>query len=146
MFEHFCRPYIAAYDKAKAKNKGLDLDSGVETSCTLGHTYDADIHCAIAHLRILDGSLPVHPTHGRSVNFFADVGRPKYWFFFSGLRPPRQPLDFSYITRLTRLCAHSWPRSLECQSGIPPTRPRWTHFWRPKSKCMYRSFVQVVQV
>ena len=78
-FEHFCRPYIAAYDKTKAKNKGLDLDSGVETSCPLGHTYDADIHDAIAHLRILDGSLPAHPTHGRSVNFFADVGLPKYW-------------------------------------------------------------------
>jgi hypothetical protein len=60
-------------------NGGLDLNNSVETSCPLGHTYDADIHDAIAHLRILDGSLPAHPTHGRSVNFFAEVGRPKYW-------------------------------------------------------------------
>ena len=73
--------YIAAYYKTKEKNGGLDLNNSVETSCPLGHTYDADIHDAIAHLRILDGSLPAHPTdlHGRSVNFFADVGRPKYW-------------------------------------------------------------------
>ena len=58
----------------------------------------------------------------------------------TGLRPPRPPLDFSFITRLTRLCAHSWPLSLECR-GIPPTRPKLTHFWRPKSKCKYHSFV-----
>ena len=71
--------YIAAYYKTKAKNGGLDLNNSVETSCPLGHTYDADIHDAIAHLRILDGSLPAPPTHGRSFNFLADVGRPKYW-------------------------------------------------------------------
>ena len=71
--------FIAAYYKTKAKNAGLDLNNSVETSSLLGHNYDADIHNAIAHLRILDGSLPAHPTHGRSVNFFADVGRPKYW-------------------------------------------------------------------
>ena len=64
--------------KQEAMNGGLDLNNSVETSCPLGHTYDADIHDAIAHLRILDGSLPAHPTHGRSVNFFAEVGRPKY--------------------------------------------------------------------
>ena len=61
------------------------------------------------------------------------------------LRPLRPSLHFSCITRLTRLCAHSWPLSLECR-GIPPTRPKWTHFWRPKSKCKYHSFVWVVQV
>lgn len=76
-FEHFCilQPTV----KQEAMNGGLDLNNSVETSCPLGHTYDADIHDAIAHLRILDGSLPAHPTHGRSVNFFAEVGRPKYW-------------------------------------------------------------------
>jgi hypothetical protein len=75
-FEHFCilQPTV----KQEAMNGGLDLNNSVETSCPLGHTYDADIHDAIAHLRILDGSLPAHPTHGRSVNFFAEVGRPKY--------------------------------------------------------------------
>ena len=48
-------------------------------SCPLGHHYDADLHDAIAHLRILDGSLPEHAKHGRSVNFFAPAGTPKYW-------------------------------------------------------------------
>ena len=50
----------------------------------------------------------------------------------TGLSPPHQPLDFSFITRLTRQCAHSCPRPLECQSGIPPMSKRWKHFWRPK--------------
>ena len=29
-------------------------------SCPLGHKYDEDLHDSIAHLRILDGSLPEH--------------------------------------------------------------------------------------
>lgn len=48
-------------------------------SCPLGHNYDVDLHDVIAHLRILDGSLPAHATYGRSVNFFAPTGEPKYW-------------------------------------------------------------------
>ena len=34
---------------------------------------------------------------------------------------------------------------LECQSGIPPTRARWTPFGQPKSTCRHCSFVWVVQ-
>ena len=48
-------------------------------SCPLGHEYDADLHDAIAHLRILDGSLPEHAKLGRAVNFFAPAGTAKYW-------------------------------------------------------------------
>ena len=48
-------------------------------SCPLGHEYDVDLHDAVAHFRILDGSLPEHPNLGRSVNFFAPVGEEKYW-------------------------------------------------------------------
>jgi len=74
--------------RQRTEESGLDLNNSVETSSPLANTYDAaDIHDAIAHLRILDGSLPAHPTdlHGRSVNFFADVGRPKYWIEASSL-------------------------------------------------------------
>ena len=42
-------------------------------SCPLGHEYDADLHDAIAHLRILDGSLPEDAklvSGLRAVNFF----------------------------------------------------------------------------
>ena len=78
-YEHYCRPFVAAYEKTKAKKVGLDVTKDDSTLCPLDHAYDADIHDAIAHLRILDGSLPEHPKHGRSVNCFADVGQPKYW-------------------------------------------------------------------
>jgi hypothetical protein len=37
------------------------------------------VHYAIAQLRILDGSLPEHPRHGRAVNFFSPAGSQKYW-------------------------------------------------------------------
>ena len=47
--------------------------------CPLGHQYDPDLHDAIAHLRILDGSLPEHSKHGRAVNFFAPDGTAKFW-------------------------------------------------------------------
>ena len=48
-------------------------------SCLLGHEYDAELHDSIAHLRILDGSLPEHAKLGRAVNFFAPAGTAKYW-------------------------------------------------------------------
>jgi hypothetical protein len=48
-------------------------------SCPLGHEYDPDLHYAVAHFRILDGSLPEHPSLGRSVNLFAPVGEEKFW-------------------------------------------------------------------
>ena len=49
------------------------------SSCPLGHQYDPDLHDAISHLRILDGSLPEHPKHGRAVTFFAPERTAKYW-------------------------------------------------------------------
>ena len=48
-------------------------------SCPLGHEYDADLHDAIAHLRILDGSLPEHAKLGSAVNLCAPAGTAKYW-------------------------------------------------------------------
>ena len=48
-------------------------------SCPLGHEYDADLHDAIAQLRILDGSLPEHAKHGPAGNVFAPAGTAKYW-------------------------------------------------------------------
>jgi len=44
-------------------------------SCPLGQEYDADLHDAIAHLRILDGSLPEHAKLGRAVNFLRPLGQ-----------------------------------------------------------------------
>ena len=58
----------------KVRSEELSLKS-----CPLGHEYDPDLHDAVAHFRILDGSLPEHPSFGRSVNFFAPKGEAKYW-------------------------------------------------------------------
>ena len=62
------------------KKEGLDNSEALFLkSCPLAHEYDQEVHDAIAHLRILDGSLPEHATYGRSVNFFAPKGTVKYW-------------------------------------------------------------------
>jgi hypothetical protein len=81
-FTNFARPYFAAYEITK-RSKQADAKLLSEelslSSCPLGHQYDSDLHDAISHLRILDGSLPEHPKQGRSVNFFAPEGTAKYW-------------------------------------------------------------------
>ncbi len=41
--------------------------------------YDPDIHDALANLRRLDGSIPVHDKYGPPVYFFAPSGSRKYW-------------------------------------------------------------------
>jgi len=81
-YEHFARPYFAPYKKTKM-SKGVDpkaLEELSFKSCPLGHEYDQHLQNAIhvAQLRILDGSLPVHPKHGSAVNFFAPAGAQKY--------------------------------------------------------------------
>jgi hypothetical protein len=82
-FDHFAFSHFRPHEKTKMKNSGSNskavLEKQFHKSCPLGHVYDHDLHDAIAHLRILDGSLPEHPKFGRSVNFFAPAGTPKYW-------------------------------------------------------------------
>ena len=84
-------------------------------SCPLGHEYDADLHDAIAYLRILDGSLPEHAKLGHAVKFSAPAGTAKYWVKSSS------PV-FGYFFYYTWLSALTLPQSLECQSGIPPRK------------------------
>jgi len=66
-------------------------------SCPLGHEYDADLHDAIAHLRILDGSLAPHSKHGRSVNFFDPPWEAKYW-----VRPSSPVFGFFFFYTLDK--------------------------------------------
>ena len=47
--------------------------------CPLEMFYDADVHEAVANLRILDGDIPVHPQYGMPVNFFAPQKSRKFW-------------------------------------------------------------------
>ena len=49
------------------------------TWCPLVREYGPNIHYAVAQLRVLDGSIPVHPKHGAPVNFFAPAGAVKFW-------------------------------------------------------------------
>ena len=124
-FANFARPYFAPYEITKrtkqADAKVLSEELSL-SSCPLGHQYDPDLHDAVSHLRILDGSLPEHPKHGRAVNFFAPEGTAKYWV------KSRQCLVISSFTLLTWRSALILPQSLECQYGIPPMRQGWTNF------------------
>ena len=74
---------MAPYEKTKLLKCGEEAVDFVKQfskdSCPLSYVYDLDLHEAIAHLRILDGSLPPHTKYGRSVDFFAPVGQSKYW-------------------------------------------------------------------
>ena len=55
--------------------------SGLEElkMCPMAHDFDFQIQDAIANLRRLDGSILPHSEHGRSVDFFTDKGKRKYW-------------------------------------------------------------------
>jgi hypothetical protein len=77
----FCSTFVPSYQKVKRQKNGLantkDKDDAV--ICPLGHASDAEIHDAISHLRILDGSLPEHANHGSPVNFLAAMRKQTYW-------------------------------------------------------------------
>ncbi len=45
----------------------------------LAVNYDADIHDALASLRILDGTIPRHAKHGAPVNIFAPARTVKFF-------------------------------------------------------------------
>ena len=106
-FDHFARPHFAPYEITKrtklADPKVLSEELSLK-SCPLGHENDADLHDAIAHLRILDGSLPEHAKLGRAVNFFALAGTAKYWVKSSS--PVFQVGYFFYYTLDLAFCPY----------------------------------------
>ena len=54
-------------------------DTEESKMCPLAHDFDLQIHDAIENLRRLDGSIPPHKDHGRSVDFFTEKGKRKFW-------------------------------------------------------------------
>jgi hypothetical protein len=58
---------------SKTKNKRNNISAPIDKSLMfpLIVNYDADIHDALASLRILDGTIPRHAQHGAPVNFSA---------------------------------------------------------------------------
>ena len=64
-----CSSLFRPLQKTKM-SKGADpkaLEELSFKSCPLGHEYDPDLHDAVAHFRILDGSLPEQASLGSSV-------------------------------------------------------------------------------
>ena len=100
------------------KQSGLDPRSLSEElsrkSCPLAHNYDSELHDLISRLRIVDGSLPAHSEHGRSVNVFAPAGEPKYW-----VKKSTPPFGFFfYYTLDMAICPY-----LVSIFGIPAWHP-----------------------
>jgi hypothetical protein len=78
-FDRFGPIYYPPHQKQKKKKN--DIPAPVEASkmCPMEVYYDGDIHDAVANLRKLDGTIPVHHQYGVPVNFFAPKGSRKYW-------------------------------------------------------------------
>ena len=118
-FEHFYCPWVASYEETKAKNKGLDLKRRWDLVPP-----EPDLSCRHPRCNCPPSDSGwQHPWRTPSTQSMAvHLTFVQMWGSRStGLIPPCQPLDFSFRTRLTRQCAHSCPRPLECQFGIPPT-------------------------
>jgi hypothetical protein len=65
----------------KNKNKRMNVSVPKDESLMfpLAVNYDADIHDALASMRILDGTLPRHSKFGAPVNFFAPPRTAKFF-------------------------------------------------------------------
>ena len=77
-FNYFCAVYRTSHQRRKA-NRQEAADPEESKMCPLAHDFDVHIHDAIANLRRLDGSIPPHKDHGRSVDFFTEKGKRKFW-------------------------------------------------------------------
>lgn len=79
-YTHFCAVYQTSFQRRMAKS-GREKGSGQDElkMCPLAHDFDLQIHDAIANLRRLDGNIPPHKDHGRSVDFFTEKGKRKFW-------------------------------------------------------------------
>jgi hypothetical protein len=65
--------------KTKNRRNGVPLEIDESKMCPFAEHYDADLHDFVSNLRRVDGSLPLHPQYGPSVNIFAPKGSRKYW-------------------------------------------------------------------
>jgi hypothetical protein len=78
-FERFGPLYIPPHKKQAMRKNNLPAPVDASKMCPLEMFYDADVHEAVANLRILDGDIPVHPQYGMPVNFFAPQKSRKFW-------------------------------------------------------------------
>ena len=84
-----CPIYIPNFEKTKKKRESDSLQSRdeLDKSAPLMTHYDADVHEALARLRMLDGS-SYSEKAGQSVNFFTEKGKPKCLFKKSDANKP----------------------------------------------------------
>ncbi len=68
-FDRFGPIYYPPHQKQKIKKN--DIPAPVEASkmCPIEMYYDGDIHDAVANLRKLDGTIPVHPQYECQIIF-----------------------------------------------------------------------------
>ncbi len=78
-FVRFGALYIPNSVKNKNKRKNISLPMDESLMFPLAVHYDADIHNALASLRILDGTLPRHNLYGAPVNVFAPARTAKFF-------------------------------------------------------------------
>jgi hypothetical protein len=71
-FDRFGPIYYAPHQKQKMKTNDVPVDAS--KMCPMEVYYDGDIYDAVANMRKLDGTIPVHPQYGVPVIFFAPKG------------------------------------------------------------------------
>ena len=78
-FDCFGPIYYPPLQKQKMNKNDVPGPVGAIKMCPMEVYYDGDIHDAVANMRKLDGTIPVHPQYGVPVNFFVPKGSRKYW-------------------------------------------------------------------
>ena len=64
-YEKFNPVHYQNHHGIKVKKEHVALPRDQPTWCPLVRKYDPNIHYAVAQLRVLDGSIPIHSKHGR---------------------------------------------------------------------------------
>jgi hypothetical protein len=71
--------YIPNHNKTKNKRKNVPAPIDESLMFPLAVNYDADIHDALASLRILDGTISRHAKHGAPMYVFAPARTVKFF-------------------------------------------------------------------
>jgi hypothetical protein len=78
-FGRFGPIYYPPHQKQKMKKHDIPARVDASKMSPMEVYCDGDIHDAVANLRKLDGTIPVHPQYGVPVNFISPKGSHKYW-------------------------------------------------------------------
>ena len=130
-FNYFCAVYRTSHQRRKA-NRQEAADPEESKMCPLAHAFDLQIHDAIANLRRLDGSIQPHKDHGRSVDFFTEKGKRKFW-----LKSRTPVFDTCSSTLWTRWCVLSFQMLLAGYLASPKCgRAGQAHITRCHCSCL----------